>query len=194
MICGPAVAYLVRFPGDCRIVHRCLRWCLRRAGSQSDSQQSLGRRGRGPGHFGHDRQNDLRAGQRIVLSICYKNVGQQEVRVMRGNKLALYDLRIVLPDGTRAPPTLFGKGAFESSRRFARTVGVLKPGEEACVEIELSRLFDMSLAGAYTISAQRAVFKKSGDVDQQFKAESNTVQVRIVEQQDDPAGTEGGHH
>ncbi len=141
-------------------------------------------------------------GEPILLKVCFKNVGEKDVKVVYADPLGLYQVSVLLPDGKPAPLTLFGiqresgprvsvlprdgkpapltlfgiqreAGPRESSE-FA--LGTLKPGEETCDELELSRLFDFTLAGKYTVSVQRAV-----SVSSTLKATSNKLELTVDE-------------
>jgi hypothetical protein len=119
-------------------------------------------------------------GERILLHVRFKNVGRKEVRVLRAHSLALYKVSLLLPDGKAAPWTLFGKRQLDGSGEGSRDVDILKVGEESRVELELTRLFDLSLDGKYTVSVERAVWVDHV-VRSALKATSNKLEITIDE-------------
>ena len=116
-------------------------------------------------------------GERIVLKACFQNVGNKDMKATEAFFPTIYHLDVLLPNGKPAPMTLFGKQAIELAGFGADTEMVtLKPGEETCDEIELSRLFDFTLAGKYTVSAQRVV-----PVNSRLKVTSNKLEITVDE-------------
>ena len=49
--------------------------------------------------------------ERIVLNVCFKNVGRRDVEVVIMDPRRIYHIDVLLPDGKPAPLTLFGKGS-----------------------------------------------------------------------------------
>ncbi len=116
-------------------------------------------------------------GEPIRLKACFKNVGQKDVKVVYTDPLALYQLSVQLPDGKPAPLTLFGIQGETGPRISSESrFGTLKAGEVTCDEIELTRLFDFTLPGKYTVSAQRVV-----SVNSRLKATSNNLEITVDE-------------
>jgi hypothetical protein len=116
-------------------------------------------------------------GERIILNVSFKNVGREDVKIVQTNPLALYHVSVLLPDGKPAPLTLFGKGT-ANCPIFARSVGTLRPGQETSATLPLSRLFDFTLSGKYTVSVQRGVWK-DGAFSSTLKATSNKLEITI---------------
>jgi hypothetical protein len=128
-------------------------------------------------------------GEPIVLSARFKNIGPNDVKVVQAYAPKIYHLEVLYPDGKSAPLTLFGKGTSESP--FAgRSVATLKPGEETRAELELSRLFDFTVAGTYTVSAERSVWK-DGVFSSKVKARSNELKIAVVESLPVDSASEG---
>jgi len=118
--------------------------------------------------------------EQIGLSICFKNLGHEDVQVVQANTLRVYQVDVILPDGNDAPITLYGKSAFERDEQSQRTVITLKPNEQQCVELELNRLYDLSLAGRYKVVVHREVWK-SERRSENVKVTSNTLEIAIDE-------------
>jgi hypothetical protein len=112
----------------------------------------------------------------VALRVCFRNVGRQDVKAARGNPLGTDLVTVLLPDGKPAPLTLFGKRAIKPDS--SKAVETLKPGEETCDEVGISRLFDLTLAGNYTVSVSRPVWK-DGTVSSTLKATSNKLQITV---------------
>ena len=115
----------------------------------------------------------------IVLNAVFKNVGQDDVYVTEALLLDMYRLTVLLPSGKEAPFTLYGKRAYENWRDGFRRRIILKPGQQKRVEFALSRLFDFSLAGEYTVFVQRDVLKQGGKEFSMSKATSNRIKVIV---------------
>ena len=133
------------------------------------------------------------ASERIVLTLRIKNVGEAEVPIRYPVPFE-YDLRVLLVDSPHAkaidrrnapvvplkgavPRTLYGVLQLERLGSTTGASAALKPGDHRAVQIDVNRLFDMSVAGKYTISAQRHVWKSRTSLPS--KATSNTLEIAI---------------
>ena len=114
----------------------------------------------------------------IVLNVVLKNVGQDDVLVVAMIPLGMYRLTVLLPGGKEAPLMLRGKIVYANRGDGSRSRLMLKPGEQRRVKFALSRLFDFSLAGEYTVFVQRNVLKGGKDLSMS-KATSNTLKVMV---------------
>jgi hypothetical protein len=118
------------------------------------------------------------SGEPIILKINFKNTGHNEVLFVRRLPLAVYDVTVLMPDGTKAPLTLFGTRRFGSRSGGSKIIDSLKPGEQVRSEIELNRVFDMTIDGKYLVSVQRRVWK-DGSLQDALKTTSNQLDVSI---------------
>ncbi len=116
----------------------------------------------------------------IVLTVCTKNVGNEDVRTWSSHPLAVYRIKVLFAGKELVPWTRCGKKQLDVCGECSRSTGSLKPGEEACVQLNLSRLLDFSLSGKYTISAQRGVWSKS-DEGKALTVTSNTLEILVDE-------------
>ncbi|MGA2061285.1 MAG: hypothetical protein ABSG67_12435 [Thermoguttaceae bacterium] len=122
--------------------------------------------------------------ERIVLTILYKNVGQKSVDTLfTGNIFATYDIKVFLPDGKETQITNFKKQVCGDSitPRFPGYVStsLTKPGEEKSRgDIPLSRYFDFSCEGTYTIIVQQKLLQDGNDKET-LKAISNKLKITI---------------
>jgi hypothetical protein len=129
------------------------------------------------------------AGDVISLVIHFKNVGDKEIMTSLTVVLEMYDVTVLLPDGKNAPLTLYGKCHSSSNVRSGSAHGLpLKPGQIHSSQVVLSRIFDMTLPGKYTIFVERCVWKP-GTKRPYPKAVSNKLEIAIS---DMPAQTNLG--
>lgn len=97
-----------------------------------------------------------RAGESILLKVTLKNVGQKELRFRQSTPYAMYDIMVKTENGTEIPKTRFGqKHAWGAA--FPKSFLTLGPGEEHSVSLPISRLFDMTLAGKYSIVVSKKI-------------------------------------
>lgn len=124
-------------------------------------------------------------GERIVLDVAFKNVGQENVRALKIAPLAAYEITVLLPDGNHAPFTLFGQRSLEGSKDGSRSLAQLTSGDQLSAEFELSRIFDMTLSGKYKVFVQRKVWK-DGAISRSLKATSNTFEITVGQLREKP--------
>lgn len=117
-------------------------------------------------------------GERIVLNVCFKNVGENDVPGVLTSPLHVYRITVLLPNQKEAPYTLFGKAHLGFPGGGGASTSVLRPQEERCAEIDLSRLFDMSRSGKYTVVATRSVWK-DGAFNKSPRASSNKLEITL---------------
>jgi hypothetical protein len=120
-------------------------------------------------------------GEPIILTISLKNVSTNDIEIV-GPILAGYDIEVLGPTGEKVPLTLYGKMRFENSRLGSRAVNMLKPGTDFSLEVNLSRLFDMTLRGKYIVSAQSVVGRAQGDTRVVLKVTSNKVNLNVADE------------
>ena len=123
--------------------------------------------------------------ERIVLNICLRNTGTVPVRFPTDDPLLEYRIKVLLPDGKKAPTTLRG------TQRFSIGTGgggssVLRPGRSREMRIDLTRLFDFSLAGRYTISVERTLLGPVSVEAPPRVAKSNQIKVVVDERLGNP--------
>jgi hypothetical protein len=99
----------------------------------------------------------------IVGELAIANLGDEDRTVFyvvsSGAVCNVYDLSVILPDGTEAPLTRYGEGRYGSRDTWAGwTRKILKPGEEVVMPVHFNRLYDMTRAGEYHITATRRYF------------------------------------
>jgi len=126
----------------------------------------------------------------ICLKITLENVGEGRISAsrFRSGLSKDYKFDLTLTDGEPAPLTLFGKrrASLDGAGSFASLA--LAPGETDTVTVPrfnrlyLNRLYDMTLAGEYTLTVKRR-FLPSGfeSVKDWEEVTSNTIRIVVRE-------------
>ena len=131
-----------------------------------------------------------RPGEPIALKVRLKNVGRTDVRAFedRYSFTGPYSVTVSLPDGKKAPQTMYAKRMFELEAARWEGSGVtkkLRPGEELVSSEGLSRWFDVTLAGKYTVTAGRVLLYRrknaNGEQPPPVEAVSNKIEFAIDE-------------
>jgi hypothetical protein len=96
-------------------------------------------------------------GDRIVLSVLYRNAGNRDVHVadIWGGSRYTYDVRRA---GKRVPLTQFGEVYGDLPAGSAG--GDLGAGQQVGFSINLGRILDFTLAGRYTIIVKKPMFPR----------------------------------
>ena len=84
------------------------------------------------------------------------------------------------PTASRAPLTLYGK-KWLSRRSSGVFGGTLKPGETRSLDLELSRLYDCTLEGKYTVTVDRTVMVLKDGKWEAATAVSNKLEITVSE-------------
>jgi len=102
-------------------------------------------------------------GEPIILNILKKNIGKQDVTIMTAAPLALYEIKMTLPDKTPVSLTPEGKRAVDDLKQnLSLGSRVLKPGEAVSADVTLNEFYDLKSKRKYIISVTGKV-KKGGD-------------------------------
>jgi hypothetical protein len=119
------------------------------------------------------------AGERIILDIELKNFSHRDVKTVFRSALDAYSVNVLLPDGKESPQTLFAREhvGVGIGSRFGTTI---HPGQSVFLRLHVSRLYDFSLPGTYTLSVTKpggvAVGATwGGDIV------SNTIKVEVAD-------------
>jgi hypothetical protein len=110
------------------------------------------------------------------LEAILKNVGNEAVYFVDAAAfdIRMYELTVLLPNGEKAPLTLYGKRYCERRGEGSAMSSMFQPGEEKGTQFALSRLFDFSRSGKYTVSIKRTLFSKIMQ-----KVESNELEITV---------------
>jgi hypothetical protein len=123
-------------------------------------------------------KKDCITGDKVILNIAVKNMSDHDVRSRVSGPLDLFKIRVSFPDGRDVPLTMWGRREVLDAAGGSLSDRTLHPGEQISVRIMLSRLFDLSLGGKYTVMAKTKVI-----VDTKARkiatANSNSLQIEI---------------
>jgi hypothetical protein len=125
-------------------------------------------------------QTDYRKGEKISLEIVLQNAASNDGKVVVSHPLRHYNFDVVRADGTAVPMTPKGKKMLEAVEASHRDVQVLKPGEQTVEELDVSKVFDLTLAGEYRIKVSCAVWNRA-DRKKFSTVTSNTLTIKITE-------------
>lgn len=115
------------------------------------------------------------AGTPISLAVRLKNVDEQEVKLRVANQYTMYKIVVTDEEGIEMPKTLFAQKQFWGAA-FPKSFISLAPGQEYSVVLPINRLFDMTLAGKYTINVSKPIVTQKG-VNVVTSAPTLTVEV-----------------
>lgn len=133
----------------------------------------------------------------IRLRLVMENVGEGKIQAQRFRLTKDYKFDLRLPNGDSAPLTLFGKRWFSLHNAGSISVLVLEPGETDTASFSrsnrlyLNRLYDMTLAGEYTLTVRRR-FLPAGlnSVQDWAEVSSNTIKIVVREEMEGKEQTE----
>jgi hypothetical protein len=120
------------------------------------------------------------AEERIILNVLYKNVGTKTGYILESGIFVMYDIKILMPNGREAQKTAYGK-AFEPIVIAGMTVTATKPGEEKSRDIRISRYYDFSMLGTYTITIKQILYE---DNKKMLYVTSNKLNITISDNDD----------
>jgi len=106
---------------------------------------------------------DSLCGLAIPLTGVLKNQGNDKVQVFTGAGEKL-KVKVVNASGKQIPLTLYGQQFYPKGPTVGSAgVKVLSPTESLKEELDLQRIFDLTIAGTYTLSVSRNVILPSGE-------------------------------
>jgi hypothetical protein len=130
----------------------------------------------------------------INLNVAYKNVGHDDVKYGIRAPLAIYEINVYLPSGIyfiegdalkekkESPLTLYGRKLQDNSNLIvSQSNKIIKPGEQRTDELELSRIYDFSLDGKYTIIVKKKI-RKHDNEKEITTVTSNKLEITIDNQ------------
>jgi hypothetical protein len=99
----------------------------------------------------------------IVGKLVITNLAKEEHEVFKvvasGAVFNVYDITVVQSNGSEVPLTSHGEGMYGNRDCWAGIMRQkLKPGEEVVITVHFNRLYDMTRAGEYHITATRRYF------------------------------------
>jgi hypothetical protein len=135
-------------------------------------------------------------GDTIILNIVFKNVGNMDIKTVNRHPLAMYNITVLLPKGVllqrdntikeikESPLTLYGQRMNDNLNAInMRSIIILEPGDQICDNLELSRIYDFTLEGKYTIIVNKEIWKR--DNEKEFTTViSNKLEITIDNQKE----------
>lgn len=115
----------------------------------------------------------------ITLKLSLTNNTKKEIIVVESNPLADYKIEVRDGRGALAPPTPEGKDLLFRSQWGGRRLSVtIAPGESKTDTFQVNKIYAMTDAGSYTITASRRAQSQVGKSWIELK--SNEVKVTVA--------------
>ena len=103
------------------------------------------------------------AGKTLYLAVRLKNVSNEKLNITDAYPESDFRIDLLDSKGKIAPLTLYGKNLrLTRLNQWANVRNTISPGESLKYELNLSRQFDLSVMGTYTVQASRRVPKMGG--------------------------------
>ena len=119
----------------------------------------------------------LVVGEKVVVTLVTKNAANRPQKIPTWSRWTTYSFNL-RDEQAPIPATMFGRQMEDNRGSGSMGRAELAPGESIVIELPLSRLFDLSLAGRYTVQASRIVEDGAG---RQVPLASNFVSFEITE-------------
>jgi hypothetical protein len=123
--------------------------------------------------------------QPVMVTVTVRNNSKSDVITLEDTLIPARDVRLAVMDskGAKVPFTRYGEWMLKprSTRRESVVGHEIAPGKELSVRIQADRLYDMSLEGKYTITAQRLVYGPDG---KSYEVSCKPVEVVIEAYED----------
>lgn len=124
-------------------------------------------------------QPSFRFDEPVRVRLVTENLSTPNVHVSFPSQFAFvaYRFDISGSDGKPVPLTRYGQRQMD--RAGSQPSAAVQPGESDVLDLAMfNRLYDMTIAGEYTVTAYRRVYPPGGSVEVQ----SNTIKIIIHEQ------------
>lgn len=117
------------------------------------------------------------AGQAMEIKLTLQNDSGKDILCAHGSPYR--DFSIVVKDfaGTNVPMTKFGQQVMQGNPRdsYKRNVKPLPSGKSTQVCLNIARLFDLTIAGKYTISVSRTIDENVPSQEREVSTETVLV-------------------
>lgn len=130
-------------------------------------------------------QGEFAGGEPVYVSLAVTNKGRDTVTY--GTERSIGDYEILLKDdkGNMVPLTRYGRlhmrFGTDRFRRTAYRMEKLRPGDKISALANLARLFDLTLAGKYSLTVKRLINEGSSDVRKPFELVTSPLEIEISE-------------
>ena len=115
--------------------------------------------------LGASAEKSYKPSEVINVRVALMNTGADTIKDDLFDPALMYNFSVMTPQGNLAPLTLYGQKALGSSALLSiyhHHFSTFKTGSEIVSQIQLSRYYDMTLQGAYTIAVSKIVFNARG--------------------------------
>ncbi len=125
------------------------------------------------------------AGEALPMTITLKNAGRATVTYGHVAGIGDYELAVKDAEGKAVPVTRFGKWWLETvggagEERGKYVIRKLEPGQSVSIAANLARLFDLSVAGKYTLTVGRKLNADNAD-GRAFTVRTGDIPFEMVE-------------
>jgi hypothetical protein len=115
----------------------------------------------------------------VPVTIVTKNLSDAPLKIPASSKWTTYEYELRQQD-REVPLTRFGQRMEDSRGDGSAAEPELPPGDSIVLELPISRLFDLSIVGSYTLRISRPVFR--GGSEELVSLVSNRVSFEVVEE------------
>ncbi|MGO8671777.1 MAG: TolB family protein [Capsulimonadaceae bacterium] len=127
-------------------------------------------------------KNSFDLGEQIVLQAIIRNTGDSTVD-LGGSAFDVSSFRLVVldPGGAVLPLTAYGKRVLAVPKTVkSNPPVVVRAGYQRRYEFILSRMFDMSAPGVYTVTTRRVVVMRGQDTSTEVTLESDPLSITMT--------------
>jgi hypothetical protein len=100
-------------------------------------------------------------GKKFKVKLVLKNVGLDEIPIGFSDLFADYDIDLKT-NGEAVPLTRYGRQQKSIAPMSSSVLGILKPGDQADQQVDLTRIFDLSLEAKYELQFTRKLDNGKG--------------------------------
>lgn len=118
-------------------------------------------------------------GEKVTMTLITKNASNKGLKLPVLSKWTTYQFQLRDTSGN-VPLTRFGQRMKTRSLDSGHGNAEIPAGEMLTIELELNRLFDLSLTGKYALQASRTVPRSGGS--EEVELVSNEISFEIVEE------------
>jgi hypothetical protein len=125
------------------------------------------------------------AGEALPITITLRNAGRAVVTYGEVAGIGDYKLAVKDAEGKAIPVTRYGKWWLETvggggGERYKYVIRKLEPGQSMSLSANLTRLYDLTVAGKYTLVVSRKINADNAD-GQAFTVQTEAIPFEIVE-------------
>jgi hypothetical protein len=113
------------------------------------------------------------AGEAIDIKLTLQNDSNEEIRILTVIKYQDFSIEIKNPSGTAIPKTRFGQLVIHNDddhRPHNYHIQTLSRGQKYQADLNIARLFDLTIADTYTISISRMITETASGKNREVSA------------------------